>query len=229
MKILVIGAHPDDIEIFMYGTIAACFERGDIIVNCVATDGSAGGVKKGKELANLRTKETINGLNEFGKPIFLGFEDGKLSQAKNSQIIIDNLFERVNPDFIITHDPCDYHPDHRELSRLVSKGAGFNCPVFFCDTLMGVNFTPDYYVDVTAFFESKRQAILCHKSQSPTKFVEAAEIMNRYRAAQCNLPNKNFVEAFRFNNSFPFADLRNLLPPAPKLRSFNKNSKHSMI
>ena len=229
MKILVIGAHPDDIEIFMYGTIAACSERGDTIINCVATDGSAGGIKKGKELANLRIAETINGLNEFGKPVFLGFEDGKLSQAKNSQKIIDNLFERVNPDFIITHDPYDYHPDHRELSRLVSNGAGFDCPVFFCDTLMGINFIPEYYVDVTNFFESKRKAILCHKSQSPDKFLEASEIMNRYRAAQCNLPKNSFVEAFRANNSFPFADLRNLLPPAPILRPFYKNNKNSLI
>ena len=78
-------------------------------------------------------------------------------------------------------------------------------------------------------FSPKKKAILCHKSQSPDKFLEASEIMNRYRAAQCNLPKNSFAEAFRANNSFPFADLRNLLPPAPILRPFYKNNTNSLI
>lgn len=229
MKILVVGAHPDDIEIFMYGTISACLKRGDRIVNCVATDGSAGGLIRGKKLAMIRTAETTQGLNKFGKPIFLNLRDGKLSHQNNRQDLIDKLLEKVNPDFIITHDPKDYHPDHRELSRLVSNAAGFSCPVFFCDTLMGINFVPEYYVDITSFFKDKRNAILCHKSQGPEKFLEAVEIMNRYRAAQCNLPKENFVEVFRSNKTFPFYDIRNLLPPAPQLRPFYKNNKTSLI
>ena len=39
MKILAIGAHPDDIEIFMYGFLAVCKNRGDLINMAVATDG----------------------------------------------------------------------------------------------------------------------------------------------------------------------------------------------
>ena len=43
LKITAIGAHPDDIEIFFYGTLAACRDRGDTISLVVATDGAAGG------------------------------------------------------------------------------------------------------------------------------------------------------------------------------------------
>ena len=51
MKIVGIGAHPDDVEIFFYGFLAACKARGDDISIGVATDGAAGGDNPGAELA----------------------------------------------------------------------------------------------------------------------------------------------------------------------------------
>ncbi|MBT6566373.1 MAG: PIG-L family deacetylase, partial [Candidatus Puniceispirillum sp.] len=47
MKIVGIGAHPDDVEIFFYGFLAACKARGDDISIGVATDGAAGGDNPG--------------------------------------------------------------------------------------------------------------------------------------------------------------------------------------
>ena len=43
MKILALGAHADDIEIFMYGLLAICKNRGDEVFTIVATDGAKGG------------------------------------------------------------------------------------------------------------------------------------------------------------------------------------------
>ncbi|RYE83506.1 MAG: PIG-L family deacetylase, partial [Hyphomicrobiales bacterium] len=43
MKLLAIGAHPDDIEIYMFGTLAAARARGDEVLLAIATDGAAGG------------------------------------------------------------------------------------------------------------------------------------------------------------------------------------------
>ena len=73
MKILAIGAHPDDIEIFMYGFLSVCLKRGDEIYTIIATDGSAGKVFRKKNLKLIREKETFKGLSKFSKPIFLGF------------------------------------------------------------------------------------------------------------------------------------------------------------
>ena len=44
MRILAMGAHPDDLEIFCYGLLAACKDRGDELHLAVATDGAAGAV-----------------------------------------------------------------------------------------------------------------------------------------------------------------------------------------
>ena len=54
MKILAIGAHPDDIEIFMYGMLSVYLNRGDEIYMIVVTDGSAGDVLAKSNLAKLK-------------------------------------------------------------------------------------------------------------------------------------------------------------------------------
>ncbi len=52
--------------------------------------------------------------------------------------------------------------------------------------MMGLNFLPNFYFDISEFFEEKKEAILNHKSQKPDRFVKLIELMNGYRSAQCN-------------------------------------------
>ena len=85
---------------------------------------------------------------------------------------------------------------------------------------MGINFQPNYYVDITDFFSQKKIAILKHHTQEPVRFVDLAVLMNSYRSAQCNSPKGTYAEAYSFNPSFPFSDIRSVLPPSPKLRPF---------
>ena len=229
MKILAIGAHPDDIEIFMFGLLSICLQRGDEIGLIVATDGSAGSVSINKNLAQIRKNETTKALQNIAIPDMLGFQDGMLTSTKNAHTIINKKIKSFDPDLIITHAPEDYHPDHRILSHYVTQSAGFTSPVIFCDTLMGVNFNPNFYVDISEVFQKKADAIMSHKSQTPEKFLEATTLMNRFRSAQCNAPKNNFAEAYRHDVSFPFSDIRSLLPGSPKIRNFYKNSKDSFI
>ena len=232
LNVTALGAHPDDIEIFMYGALAACRERGDKISLIVATDGAAGAVgddKPGANLAKKRSEETKQGLAQLGTPILLGMPDGLLSGASNATETIQKAISKTNPDLILTHAPEDYHPDHRALSGLVTEVASFRCPIVFADTLMGVGFMPEFYVDITPYAEEKTQAILAHQSQQPERFVKAATIMNRYRAAQCNAPEGRYAEAYRSPKRFPFTDLRDLLPPPPPLRPFYVADSDALI
>jgi LmbE family N-acetylglucosaminyl deacetylase len=229
MKVLAIGAHPDDIEIYMYGFLAACLSRKDEVIVAVATDGVAGTVNTKKNLFNTRKKETIKGLSLIGLPDFLSFPDGELSYNIKAGILIKNYISRINPDLIITHAPEDYHPDHNALSNFVVQGSGFSVPVLFADTLMGINFVPEYYVDITPYFKDKEQAILKHKSQNPKKFVEATRLLNRFRSAQCNASEGNYAEAYRFHRKFPFSEIRALLPDSPSINPFYQSLSNSMI
>jgi LmbE family N-acetylglucosaminyl deacetylase len=94
---------------------------------------------------------------------------------------------------------------------------------------MGVNFQPNYYFDITDHFEKKKKAILRHISQNPQRFVDLSKLMNSYRAAQCNAPQGKYAEAYSFSPSFPFTDIRELLPPSLKVRSFHIDNQNGFL
>ena len=219
MRILAVGAHPDDIEIFMIGFLLACKKLNYEIHLIVATDGTLGGTGQ-LNLKKIRYEETKKALKKINNPIFLDLPDGFLGYENEHQIKIKKYIENIKPDLIVTHDPNDYHSDHKKLSKMVSFAAGHYTPVMYCDTLMGINFVPDYYVDITDFYKYKVQAILKHKSQKPKRFVNLINLMNSYRAAQCNAPIGHYAESFKFCSSFPFSDIREYLPKPPKIRPF---------
>ena len=204
MKVLGIGAHPDDIEIFMYGLLSIYKKEGHQVYTMIATDGAKGGAIKGNKLAEERANEAISGLEKLSLPIFLNLPDGELGEELEHRKIIKENILKIMPDLIITHSENDYHADHKSLS-LITKGAvSHYIPILFCDTLMGLNFNPNYYVDITDHYELKKDAILKHKTQKPNRFVDLFELMNSYRAAQCNAPKGNYAEAYSFIPSFPF-------------------------
>ena len=158
MKLLAIGAHPDDIEIFMFGLLLLLKKRGDKIFLAVATDGSLGGVDYKNSLVKKRKKETIEGLKELEKPYFFNFPDGKLGYKSYHKLLLHDYIYNIKPDLIVTHHKNDYHADHRALSNIIESISGHNIPVIYCDTMMGLNFDPMYYVDITSVFKLKKKS-----------------------------------------------------------------------
>ncbi len=229
MKILALVAHPDDIEIFIYGLASIYKREGHQVFTMIATDGSRGGIPGGEFLAKKREKEAIAGLEKLSKPVFLKIPDGELGEdPRHRKLIKDNIF-KIMPDLIITHSKNDYHSDHRSLSFLTSNIASHYMPVLYCDTLMGVNFNPNFYIDITDYFLLKKEAVLKHESQKPQRFVDLFKLMNSYRAAQCNAPKGKYAEAYYFEPSFPFTDIRNILPLPLKLRPFHIENQHGFL
>ena len=229
MKVLGIGAHPDDIEIFMYGLLAIYKKEGHQVFTMIATNGAKGGAIKGKKLVDLRANEAISGLEKLSSPIFLNLPDGELGyELEHKKIVKENIL-KIMPDLIITHSENDYHADHKSLSIITQGAASHYIPILYCDTLMGLNFNPNYYVDITDYYELKKEAILKHKSQDPQRFVSLFELMNSYRAAQCNAPKGNYAEAYNFKPSFPFSDIRDILPAHLKLKPFHIESQNGFL
>lgn len=84
------------------------------------------------------------------------------------------MIKQVNPDFIISHDPNDYMPDHTAVSTLVfdasftatlpnyhtkASGVARMVPIYYMDTLAGVNFNPTEYVDVSEYIDTKLEIL----------------------------------------------------------------------
>lgn len=219
MKILALGAHPDDIEIFMFGTLAAYAALGAELTFAIATDGAKGGTGDPKALVKARREEATEAATLLGvTPRFLDFPDGALVADAALIGTLKALIGEVQPDLAITHAPNDYHGDHRALSDGVRIAASFEVPVLHADTLGGTGFSPSHYVDISSHWDLKAQAILAHRSQGPEHYLNGARIQNAFRAGQCNGAPGALAEAFRFEPLFPFADIRELLPPAPRIR-----------
>ncbi|TIN51423.1 MAG: PIG-L family deacetylase [Mesorhizobium sp.] len=219
MKILALGAHPDDIEIFMFGTLAAYAALGAELTFAIATDGAKGGTGDPKALVKTRREEATEAAGLLGvTPRFLGFPDGALVADAALIDTLKALIGEVQPDLAITHAPNDYHGDHRALSDGVRIAASFEVPVLHADTLGGTGFSPSHYVDISSHWDLKAQAILAHRSQGPEHYLNGARMQNAFRAGQCNGAPGALAEAFRFEPLFPFADIRELLPPAPRIR-----------
>ena len=229
MNVLAITAHPDDAEIFMYGLLSILKQNHSLYV-IIATDGSAGGEIKASELAKLRSKEAIEGLKLLTKPIFLNYGDGKLYEETKFKLLSEHI-DKIQPDLVITHSKNDYHSDHRALSKATIQIIDFHCPILFCDTLLGVNFIPEFYIDITSEFNKKKQSILKHKSQSPERFLNAVEINNKFRAAQCNAPLGKYAEAYSSHKGFPHFNFYKILPNLMENRPFNisYNNKNCLI
>ena len=216
MKLLAIGAHPDDLEIYLFGTLAVARARGDELVLAIATDGAAGGQGSAERLRTTRRAEATTAAALLdAEPRCLDFPDGTLVADAALVGALRTLIRDARPDLVLTHAPNDYHGDHRALADAVRIAANFAAPVAHVDTMMGVGFLPTHLVDVTAHMALKRAAILAHASQDPARFVAMVERQNGFRAAQAGVP-EGYAEAFRFEPLYPFADIRDLLPPPPR-------------
>lgn len=228
MRVIGFGAHPDDVEIFFVGLLLSCQSHGHEIGWVTATDGGLG-VEQGfchlshDELSTLRRKEAVLAAELVGvQPVFLGLADGSL---KADAIMVNRMAEQIaflSPDLLVTHSPNDYHTDHRALSLALSIAVAGRIPILFSDTMRGIGFEPECYVDITSHFFQKRDAILCHVSQLPERFVYLARTMNEFRALQCGLGAGSFAEGFRLEEGFELSDVESMLPagvvrsPAPR-------------
>ena len=120
--VLVISCHPDDVEIACAGTLLKCKERGDRVVVCHLCSGNLGHeIIEPDELAAMRAEEAKSAGRLGDIEVFHGgFDDLDIyDNNKEARDKVVNIIRQVNPDFIITHDPDDYMPDHTAVSRVV--------------------------------------------------------------------------------------------------------------
>jgi LmbE family N-acetylglucosaminyl deacetylase len=119
-KVLVIGAHPDDIEIGCGGTIKRFALQNAEIYFIVATLGEKCTVKDiGNQLLyEKRREESIDASKFLGvkEIFFLGLSDTNIEHNGNTVSAIEKYVNLINPDYIFTHTREDHHQDHRNLA-----------------------------------------------------------------------------------------------------------------
>lgn len=125
LRILIIGAHPDDCEYKAGGTAALYRQLGHTVRFVSVTNGDAGHHEmENAELAQRRLFETVASGGICGVEYeVLGHHDGCLEPSIPVRFELIGLIREFRPDLILTHRPNDYHPDHRVTSQLVCDAA----------------------------------------------------------------------------------------------------------
>jgi LmbE family N-acetylglucosaminyl deacetylase len=206
VRILVVAAHADDVELLCAGTLGLLSRAGHDVWLAHMTVGDKGGQQPPDELARIRGEEAVKAAEVLGAKTFGGIcGDLELYACEPHARRIDELLTEVEPDVVLTHSLNDYHPDHRVTGLLVRDqvaAATAAAPaVVYMDTVAGIDFVPEFYVDVSDTVELKKQMLRCHVSQVQwmatyrhTDMEYLIEWTGRARGLQCGA---RYAEGFR--------------------------------
>jgi LmbE family N-acetylglucosaminyl deacetylase len=193
LKVLAIGAHPDDIEFGCFGTLYRHKIQGDEVFEAVLTKGSLGGD------AVVRKKEAKRASDLIGAKTYFGnFSDGSVRDDHKTIGFLESVINTVSADIVYTLASTDRHQDHRYASLASVSAARFVNEVYAYETPSVVNtFSPTMYADVTDGMDVKIAALKCHVSQSTKRYLdyEAVTGLAKYRAYQAGLHGR-MAEAF---------------------------------
>jgi LmbE family N-acetylglucosaminyl deacetylase len=184
LKIMMIGAHPDDCDIKSGGTAALFAKMGHEVKFLSVTNGDAGHMEQGGGvLARRRAAEA----QEVAKRLGITYEvldnhDGELTPTLPIRLEIIRRIREWEADVVISHRSNDYHPDHRYTGILVQDAAFMvgvpniaadtpplaKNPVFlyYQDHFQKPNpFQADIVIDITEVIDQKIYALDAHESQ----------------------------------------------------------------
>ncbi len=125
LRLLIIGAHPDDADYSAGGTAALFAAAGHVVKMVSMTNGAAGHHQNpGPDLARRRRVEAASAGAVIGATYdVLDSPDGGLLPSLETRAVVIRLIRNFKPDLVLTHRPNDYHPDHRYTSQLVQDAA----------------------------------------------------------------------------------------------------------
>lgn len=226
MRILVVTAHPDDVDFGAGGTVASWTDEGHRVEYCLVTRGEAGGFDASMprtDVGRLRLDEQRAAAAILGVAAVhdLGFSDGSVEPTLELRREISAMIRTVKPDRVLTQSPerrwdriFASHPDH------LATGEATMCAVYpdarnefafpellheralephtVPETWVMGGPSPRHAVDVTAQFDRKLAALECHASQhhDPAGMRERVVAWGRAVAEANGLGPDRLAEAF---------------------------------
>lgn len=224
-RVLVIAAHPDDIDFGAAGTVARWTDAGLKVSYCICTDGQSGGFDptiSRSEMARIRRAEQEAAAAAVGVSDvrFLGMVDGELEVTKELVRAITALIREIQPDRVVCPSPeRDWvilprsHPDHLAAGEATVRAvypaarnpfafpelaeAGL-APWTVRELWLSAHPTANHVVDVTETVDRKLAALLSHRSQhrDPEGLPDRVRGWLRAAAARAGLPGGRLAEEF---------------------------------
>lgn len=238
LKVLAVGAHPDDLDLQCVGTLIRYVKEGHKVTMAIACTGNVGSKSlTGPEIEAVRAIESQRSAQVVGAElIMLGYRDAEVWLDNPTWKRFVDLIRQVDPDVIITHDTGDYVHDHSNVGQLAYRAAIWasvhNIPdcsyppimhiptVYFMENIAAQrDDPPTEYVDITAEYEQKLEAFRQHESQhgdflekqfGVANWFDYLEALGKLRGFQCGC---KYAEAFRLPLTWPNPKTYRLLPP----------------
>ena len=198
-NILVFGAHPDDIEIGMGGTVAKLSRLGYNVKLIIATLPNFTERDKKEE----RKMEAIRSSKVLGcpEPDFLDLPTEQMVHSRKLIGIMDQYMLDYKPAAVFTQWIGDSHQDHQALTKSVISGSRDTTDLYMYETTIpgGITeqaFRPQLFINMTDYIEPKKSALECFESQQARCgpiWIDAIVGRAAYRGYQLNC---KYAEAF---------------------------------
>jgi LmbE family N-acetylglucosaminyl deacetylase len=195
LRILAVGAHPDDIELGCGGSLAKAARTGANIRAVIFSRGRRGVFNDAD-----RAAETQVALNTIGVQSIrvCDFEDTRLTFALNDMVqVLEDEVRSFRPIRVYTMFQLDRHQDHRAVfeasaiaCRSVKQLLGYETPSSY------PNFTPTVFQEIGDELEHKIAALKCHKSQGDRIYMQEEKVRSAasFRGVQVDRgPCEGFV------------------------------------
>jgi N-acetylglucosamine malate deacetylase 1 len=198
-SILVFGAHPDDLEIGMGGTIAKLSAMGYEVQPIIATlpNFVKSDTKEGRKIESMLSAKVMG----CKPPVFLDLSPDEMIYGRKFITLIDSLVTKYKPDSVFTQWYGDSHQDHQILTKSVISACRDQDNLFMYETTIpgGItenSFRPQLFVDISETLDTKKNALECFESQ----FVRCGEIWIPAIIGRCSYRgyqiNSKYAEAF---------------------------------
>lgn len=204
-SILVVAAHPDDLEIAVGGTLAKFIDRGHRVHALVMSHGAAGGD------AEVRPHEARAGAGFLGLTslTLMDLPDRHLESAGPAMIdAIENLAQEHSPQVILTHSDHDTHQDHHSVHLAVLRAARNHSSILcFESPSVRAEFDPRVFMEIGDYSQVKSAGIATHADQSTKGYMsdQVVDGISAFRGRQARLERAEAFEVVRLQ-------LNDLLP-----------------
>jgi LmbE family N-acetylglucosaminyl deacetylase len=211
MKVLAVGAHPDDIELGCAGALMRHVRAGDEVTMLVMTTGD-----RGPQGARSRVSEQKEASRIIGARLVWGhFDDGSIPSGRESVSVVDAAVRDLDADVVYVHAPNDSHQDHVATSLAAAAAARRTARILYYQSPSTTVFEPNVFVDVEDTVKGKIDALRAHWSQvTQCEFVdlEAVEAGCRYWGSRARISYAEPFETPRFVWDIVPAAARTLSP-----------------
>lgn len=209
MRVLAVGAHPDDIELGCGGALAAHHAAGDEIAMLVLTTGERG---PQHAVSRLYEQEEAAAILRASL-IWGGFDDGAIPSGQPCVEVIERALRDFGADTVYGHVADDTHQDHRAAGLATMAATRRLSRVLLYESPTTVSFDPGFYIDVEAHLDTKLRALRAHVSQVAKNGLvdlDAIVAIARCRGFAARIHQAEAFEVGRFVWTVPAERRRNV-------------------